>query len=672
MESTTLIFIVLAVLLSLAIAFFQYFHKTKSNLKINIVLFSLKSVSLFLLFLLFINPKIKIIETENIKPILSVLVDNSISTKYFKSDKKITSLLEKVKKNDAIQSKFDVQYFSFGNQIKVLDSLSFTETQTDIYQAIKSVDELHKETTNATILISDGNQTKGNDYEFLNSKSKVFPIVLGDTTRYQDIQISQLNVNKYSYLNNSFPVETLLYYDGKETINTTFSISHNGKKVFTKKVQFSPKNNVQTISTKLKSDKKGIQYYKALIGKIKNEKNTKNNFKNFSVEVIDEQTKVLILASFLHPDIGAIKKSIESNKQRKVDIALINDKNINLKEYQFFVFYQPNIYFKKVLTEISSNYLLISGAKTDWNFLNTQQIGVLKKAINQTENYNAIYNDSFLTFLQKDIAFDEFPPLLDKFGEIEFNGDAETLLYQKFVGVETNQPLLTTIDSNSKKHAILFGEGIWKWRAASFLKEQSFEVFDAFLGNLTQYLASNKKRNRLEVKSDNLYPANAPIKISAFYVDKNYKFDNRASLELTVTNRTTKKKKIIPFSLINNSYQVSVEGLAPGDYSYKVTVANQKITSRGKFKISDYQIEEQFTNANHKKLNSLAIKTNGKLFYVDKIKGLLSELLNDKTYFTVQKSITKKQNLIDWKWMLIVIVILLSIEWFIRKYYGRI
>ena len=88
-------------MLSLAIAFFQYFYKTKSNLKVTILLFFLKSVSLFLLFLLFINPKIKIIKTENIKPILSVLVDNSISTKYFKSDKKTAALLEEIKKNDA-------------------------------------------------------------------------------------------------------------------------------------------------------------------------------------------------------------------------------------------------------------------------------------------------------------------------------------------------------------------------------------------------------------------------------------------------------------------------------------------------------------------------------------------------------------------------------------------
>lgn len=672
MESITIIYIVLAVLFSTAIAFFQYFYKTKSNPKINILLFGLKFVSLFLLFLLFINPKIKTNETTNSKPVLNVLVDNSLSTKYFKQEATVTNILNEIKKDKEIQHKFDVQPFSFGNQVSVIDSLLFNEPQTDIYSAITSVNELYKNRLNATALITDGNQTKGNDYEFLNSKNKIFPVVVGDTTQYQDIEITQLNVNKYSYIENKFPVETLLYYKGDEKITTTFSITHQGKKVFSKKLEFSPSKPTQTISTNILAAKKGIQYYTATVSKIKEEKNTKNNSKSFSVEIIDEQTKVLILSSFLHPDLGALKKAIVSNNQRKVDITLIKDKNINYNAYQFYILYQPNSSFKQVFEKINSNYLIVSGTKTDWNFLNAENIGITKKVINQTEDYQAIYNDAFLTFLQKDIGFNDFPPLLDKFGEVQFKGKQQTLLYQKFAGVSTTQPLLTTIENNSKKHAVLLGEGIWKWRAASFLKEQSFEVFDAFLANLVQYLASNKKRKRLTVNCAPIYPSNASINIAAFYVDKNYLFDNRASLELTVTNDALKQQKIIPFSLVNNSYQVSVANLTSGNYSYKVSVVNQNIHSVGKFKITDYQIEEQFTNANYKKLNSLALKTKGKLFYPTNINNLLSELSNDKSYYTVQKSITKKQNLIDWKWILFLSIVLFSLEWFIRKYYGKI
>lgn len=672
MPTTTLIYIILAVLFSIAVAFFQYFYKVKSRPKIHILLFLLKDLSLFFLGLLLINPKIKNTKTENIKPVLSVLVDNSLSTKHFKEEKKVGAWLKNIKNNNLLNDKFNVQFFSFGKNITTLDSLTFNETHTDIAKAIKSVNNLHKDQLGTTILISDGNQTIGNDYEFSNSKKAVFPVVIGDTTKYQDVRITQLNVNKYSYLKNKFPVEVFLFYDGNKEVNTTFTISKNGKKVFTKKVRFTKEENSKTITAELTSTKEGLQYYTAGISRIKNEKNTKNNYKSFSVEVINQQTKVLLLSSILHPDLGALKKAIESNKQRKVDIKLTNNFKSQLNDYQFVVFYQPNNYFKSVFKQRKSNYIVISGTKTDWNFINSQKIGISKKAINQPENYQAIYNAKFLTFLQKDIGFNQFPPLQDKFGDVTLNAEHQTMLYQKIANVNTEQPLLVTLKNGEQKSAFLFGEGLWRWRSTSFIENQNFKEFDDFIGNLVQYLASNKKRNRLEVNAKRLYPANSNIKISALYLDENYNFDNRASLQITITNQQTKEQKTLPMSLVNTSYQIDLEGLLEGNYNYKVSVNGQKINQYGRFKVENYQVEEQFTSANVNKLTKLANKTGGKLYHKDQNQQLIEELLQDKNYFTTQKSIEKEENLINWKWMLFFIVALLSIEWFLRKYYGKI
>lgn len=671
MQSTTLIYIVITVLCSLVIAFFQYFFKEKKQPKIVIALFILKALSLFLIGLLLINPKIDIVATQNIKPQLSVLIDNSLSTRFFKEEKKVKEILNIIVNNEELNKKYQISNFSFGNSIKVLDSLSFSETSTNISEAINSVDELVKNNKKATILITDGNQTSGNDYEFLMPKDKVFPIVLGDTTQYQDVQITQLNVNKYSYIKNKFPVEAFLLYEGKGAVSSVFTLSHNGKKIYSERIKLSSENPSKTITVNLTSKEKGLQYYQASITKLKKEKNTKNNYKSFSVEVIDEQTKVLLLSSIMHPDLGAIKKAIESNKQRKVTIEVIGNKQLNLKEYQFYVFYQPNFYFRRIFEEVSSNFLVITGTKTDWNLINSLNLGVKKNAINQFENYGAIYNDSFLTFMQDDIGFEEFPPLRDKFGKLRLSNETQILLYQKLNGINLTEPLITSLEKNDVKYAFIFGEGIWKWRSASYLKDKTFENFDTFISNIAQYLASNKKRKRLEVTSKSIYPANAIIQISAFYVDRNYKFDNRASLQLKITNSKTKEVKVLPFSLTNNAYQVSVEGLLAGDYMYQVSVENQNINKYGRFKISAYQIEEQFTNANSNKLQKLAKNSNGKLVYSNQVESLISNLLADKDYFTTQKSITTQKSLIDWKWILVLIASLLSIEWFVRKYYGK-
>jgi hypothetical protein len=63
----------------------------------------------------------------------------------------------------------------------------------------------------------------------------VFPVVLGDTTKLLDLKINQLNVNKYAFYRNKFPVEVFLQYSETKTYRP-FTISKKfgfgqGKKV---------------------------------------------------------------------------------------------------------------------------------------------------------------------------------------------------------------------------------------------------------------------------------------------------------------------------------------------------------------------------------------------------------------------------------------------------------
>ena len=675
MQIQTVIYIIISLILSGLVAFLQYFYKEKYRGKNNFLLFFLKTSSLFLLILLLINPTIKTTELETLKPVLSVLVDNSNSILFFNEDKNITSFLKKIKEDKSINEKFDIQEYSFGSKLNSLDTLTFTDSETNISEAISSLNELNENKIAPVVLLTDGNQTLGYDYEFINSDQKIYPIVFGDTVQYKDVKISQVNVNKYSYIKNKFPVEVLLNYQGDETIISQFSISKKGKTIFSKRIEFSPSDNSKTITTNLKSNKEGLHYYTASLKTIKGEKNTKNNNKKFSVEVINEQTKILILTSVLHPDIGTLKKAIEKNKQRTVDVFLINNFKKKVDDYQLIIINQVNKEFKDVFKQIKTknkNFFLISGKTTDWNFINKQQLKIARNTINQTESYEAVLNNSFLTFTQKDIGFHQFPPLKDKFGDIIISKEHQILLFQKINGIENKQPLLVTFEDNSQKSGILFGEGLWKWRVASFLKTNTFQDFDEFIDNLIQYLVSIKKRNRLEINIEDLYPSNSTINIAALYTDKNYKFDTRASLEITITNIKTNKTTKTPFSLVHNYYQAEIENLTSGNYNYEVSVVGEDITKLGTFKITEYQLEEQFTNANSKKLLKTAAKTGGRVYYKEEVKKLKDELLENKSFYITQKSIFKEQNLIDWKWILCCIIFLISLEWFIRKYHGKL
>ncbi len=675
MEKYSVIWFFIAFVLSGSLSYYQYYYRVKKLTKVSFLLVIIRSLVFFLLILLFLNPSITKESIINQKAKLSILVDNSSSITFFKKDSLVHAILQNFKTHKKLNKRFDINYYSFGNLFQQSDSFSFDENQTDISMPLERISKIQKNASNAIVLLSDGNQTIGNDYQYTSLKDPVFPIVIGDTTEYQDVKIAQINVNRYSFINNQFPIESILQYEGTQTIKLRYSLENNGKIIFSKRINFSEKNNSHILKTFIKATKEGTNFFTSKIEYLENEKNIVNNSKNFSVEVIDKQSEVLLISSFYHPDLGALKKAIESDKQRKVTIKIVDNKNIQLNKYQLVVMYQPNNKFNNIIDQLNSNkssFMLITGSKTDWLFLNNKSLGINKKNINQLENYSARFYNGFLNFSQKNIGFENFPPMIDYYGETTVSIPHQTLLYQSINGFSSQNPLLATANHNNQKKVFLFGEGIWKWRSSSFLKNNSFQYFDEFIGNLVQYASNKKIRNRLDLDITPYYNANSSIQIGAFYVDENYQFDDRATLLFTIKNKDSKNKKIFPFSLSGTSYQLELTSLEAGEYEYTIEVDGQNISKKGTFKVNEFLIEEQFTNANSSKLELLAQKTAGKLYFEDKYRLVIDDLVTDNRFTTIQKSKKTIDKLVNWQWIMLLIIGLLSLEWFIRKYIGKI
>ena len=51
---------------------------------------------------------------------------------------------------------------------------------------------------------------------------------------------------------------------------------------------------------------------------------------------------------------------------------------------------------------------------------------------------------------------------------------------------------------------------------------------------------------------------------------------------------------------------------------------------------------------------------------------VFDDLINDNRFSTIQKSKKIIDELVNWQWLMLLIIGLLSLEWFIRKYIGKI
>ena len=670
----TILYIIASGILALFVALFQYIHKMKRNL-INWSLATLRFVTVFSLLLLIINPKFDKNVIKVVKPILAVAVDNSQSIKYLNKDSLSKLATELILGNSGLSEKYDIKTYSFGKQLNQNKFLNFNEKQTNITKAIQDIESIHESQIAPIVLISDGNQTIGTNYGYASKafKQAVFPLILGDSIFNTDLKILQINVNKYAYLNNKFPVEIFCSYLGNKTISTELTISSGNQTIHKELLEFSPEVNSRIITPLIKTTKVGQQAYQVSLKPIQNEKNKVNNLKYISLETIDEFSKVALISTISHPDIGALKTSIESNKQRLVDILKPEEFIATNESYGLVILYQPNTEFNNVFErtkKMNNNVFIIGGSNTQWRFLNEIQSDFYQEVTGQNESFQGKINLDFMNFNSTDYRFISHPPLTTEFGQVSIKTQYETLLYKSVNGVLTNEPLWFTYENNSSRNSVLLAENLWKWRMYSFQQNLNFVTFDSFIAKVIQYLDVKNQDNRLIVDYQSVYDGGQELEISAQYFNKNYELDSNANIEITFTNNKSGRQLEFPMITDSYSYKLDLSVLDAGAYSFEVKVNKEPLLKSGVIEILEFNIEQQFLNSDVSQLEQLSINTSTTMYFDSQINELIDQLLSENRFYSVQKITKKSVYLLDITFMLFLLFSSLTTEWLIRKYKG--
>ena len=502
MTRTTILLLILSVFIAGLLSFYQYVFKVKKKSNLIYFLAFLRGMSWVTLFWLLINPVVSRKINEIQKTPLPVVFDNSKSISELKATSSAEDIYQKIKANKTLADKYDVQLYSFDATFEALKQLDFKGKLSDIDGVAINLKQLYRNKVHPVVLITDGNQTLGNDYVFsFKENATVYPIVLGDTTTVIDLKINQINVNKYAFYKNKFPVEVLLLYNGDQNISSSFTMEKGNQLVYKQQLQFSKSKTSQTISFLLDANSIGTATYKATLTSNIKEKNTYNNSKKFAVDIIDQRSEIALVSTINHPDISALKRSIEINQQRKVTI--VNPNKIkSLQNYNLLLLYQPNPAFQSIFEQnkiAQLNTFIITGTSTDFNFLNQQQNDLQFKVSDQNENYLAYFESDFNLFGQENIGFEKLPPLEHKFGTIVPKTNTTTMLFAGINGVQLQNPLLTFAENGNKRAAYLVGENIWKWRLDTHLTSKSFDAFDLLTDKIIQFLATPSRKKEINI-----------------------------------------------------------------------------------------------------------------------------------------------------------------------------
>ncbi|PIB38119.1 hypothetical protein [Maribacter sp. 4G9] len=674
MRTETVLLIILAALAAILVALFQYFFRKKERAKLSIYLAILRFLGVFGILLLLVNPQFSKSSFTIENPVLNVLVDNSASVK--NNENEIKSILSKLDNAVGLKDRFSINHYVFGEDVEPMDSLSFTDKLTNIHLPISNVNEAFRRKQGAMLLISDGNQNVGRDYTYTTGKNKaIYTVTVGDTTAYRDLALGSIITNTYAFLNNKFPLETYVRYQGSGEITTKIDVKIGNTIVFSDNLKLSESKNFQTINTLVDASSVGLKRILVTASVLPSERNVINNTRETTVEVIDEKTNVGIVSEVLHPDLGAFKKAIESNEQRKVYVLKPNSPTNELEEIDIFFLYEPSRSFNSIFQYIKnkkSNYLIITGVNTDFSFLNQVQDDFEVELGYPAQEVFGRLNVGFSNFDISDFDTDIFPPLTSDAGPLVFNSPFDVLMDSEIKGVNINSPMLSVFENDSWKKGLWVGTDIWRWRAQTYRNTGNFSNFDSFLGTLVRYLSGSAKKERLNLEYNSLYEGSNAAIITATYFDKAYLFDPNAILNITLTHLESGRSTSRSMAIKNGYYEADLSDLAPGDYEFLVEVVGEEIAKKGSFVISDFDLEKQFVSSDYKKMALLAGNTGGSSYFPDQVDVLINDLGANNNYVPIQKSVENIVSLIDYRILLAIIILAFTLEWFLRKYNGLI
>lgn len=639
---------------------------------------------------LLLTPLIKHFITEEQKPLIVIAEDTSESISLATDQSTLDQLESDI---TSLKSKLSEKYELI--DFKFSDRISFSETDTLDNQSSNLAlpldfiaDNYEDQNLGAVVLISDGIYNEGKNPLYTDAKlqTPLYTVALGDTTIRRDLLIKNVLHNRIVYLNDKFIIETDVQAYNAVGSKSNISISKvtNGKtvKLDSKSFTIDKNNYFKSFSFELTADQVGNTKYVISLANVGNEVTLANNSRNIYVDVLDARQKILLLADSPHPDIKAIKSIISSNKNYTIDVKMANDPMSNLNAYDIVILHNlPSQRYdiSKYLSDIKrlrKPSFYIVGGETSTSLLNSAQNVLTINGSNTSLNeITPIIDSRFNLFTLSDLLknkISQFVPLKAPFGEYKTAPTSKVLLYQKIGNVETQYPLLAYSDIENHKQAVLTGEGIWRWRITEFtdFPEQPFTK-ETILKTL-QYISQKEDKRQFRAFTNKIaYKENENILFDAQLYNANYEAINTPEAYLKISNSTGETFDYT-FSKNNNSYFIDAGRLPEDNYTYTASTNynGNNITAAGKFSVQSIVKEQYDLTAKHDLLFSLTEKFGGEVIYPSNVSKLGDILSNNESIKPIlfQKAETKP--LLDYHWLIAILIFLLAIEWFLRRFYG--
>ncbi|NOU61894.1 hypothetical protein [Marinifilum caeruleilacunae] len=677
------------VLLTSAIVYRLYFYKKNTLQELPAwklaVLASLRFLAIFTLLFLLLGPRIKYQKRIENKPVLLLAQDNSSSLRYGKdSTYYLNDYPEELNEfAQNLEKDYAVRKISFGNQLGNLDQLNFSESASDFSSLFKFVKDNYGNQDNVELLLaSDGLYNSGANPRYLGSELNfpIHSIQLGDTTEISDVSIYTVRSNRIGFTNTKLPVRIGVKALQSENRKLKLSIRNQNKLILQDEILVNSKNFYLEKDYLLEAEKKGLQKFTVQIETDASEYSLKNNTGEFVIDILDSKRKIVIAFDQYHPDLAAMQSAILENSNFDCQLVNLSKTSLDLEAVNLLIAYQipsrenafPDLFTKLEYAKVPT--LLLVGGNSDLQRLNTFKLGL------NFDNRNAYFqdvsymeNENFSLFKLKSEGkkvFEKLPPLLAPFGDINFNAEYHVLAYQRIKNIDTQYPLIAFTSIEDRKLGWIFGEGVWRWKLNEFRQFDNNSNFNDLLNRAVQYLALKVKKDQLIIHHSKDFIEGNPIRFQAELYDKSYQLSNNAELNFVLTDKENNSYEY-QFSRNEKDYDLVINYLSKGRYQYRVSTGglDDNLERTGEFIVRSDNIEAKNLQADPTVLKYLSETSGGTYFRSLNFKKIKDHFLIQNNRKPTISYETNYGNAVDLIYLLSFIIILMILEWFLRKYW---
>jgi hypothetical protein len=698
-------FIGLILLAGYTIYMYRYTLPPVSSSK-KTILVLLRTFALILLLFTIFEPVATLVKKTILKPLNLVFVDNSSSIKIKDGTMRSENerrFVDGLNTNNLINSS---ELFTFGKHVKnfpydSLSMLNFSEGSTNFSNIISFIRDQNENIASVSI-ISDGVITEGVNPLFTAEKLNIpiFTIGVGDTARRDDIEIKNVLYNEFIYAGTPTAISAAILNKGFANAPSVISLYENGILLEQRTITLSGdgiQNEIFNYTPKSGGEKK----LTLELNNHEGESNFVNNKSIFYINVLSNKVKILIIAGSPSPDLAFIKGSLEEDKNVSVkSITLVganryiekNNPSVELDsaEIIFFVGFpaketNPEL-LNKVKEAIGSKgkpFLLLLEENTDFNKLKSLQpelpfniqntengVTEIQAVVQGSESENPILQNNAQNALE---AWNNLPPVLMTNTGITSKPESEIVVRAKMNNLALNTPLIITSRLGSRRSIAVLASGIWRWKLQTATKQ--LNLFDSFIHNSVKWLKSFEEQKQVSIKSSKkLYALGEQVEFSSEVYDASFNPVSDAEVRVRI-KQGDKTDGVILNSIGSGLYEGTFQTNRTGDFTFSGTASRNDKTlgsDGGSFNIGEADIELLNPKMDYEFLSSLADNTGGRFFSYNDMNNLYPILKKIQQNASKEKTDVIELRLWSNEVLLILVIVFLGIEWFIRKQSGML